>query len=100
MVELIELEIKKLKVFASALAVGVVAAIGTSIYVLSSLAYDSNKRAQEMNELRLQRPEVIYHNENVIGEETKDKYFVIDGKKAFVEIDGKTIEDYLGEKDD
>ncbi len=44
-------------------------------------------------EKKVREPQLI--EQNVIGNETTDKFYVIDGKNAYVEIDGKSAEEYF-----
>jgi hypothetical protein len=36
--------------------------------------------------------------DNVIGSSLNDRYYIVNGRKAFIEIDGKPVEEYFQEK--
>lgn len=47
--------------------------------------------------IKNQAPTII--TENVIGNKTPDRFYYIKGKRAYLEIDGKSVDDYFRSKD-
>ena len=47
----------------------------------------------------IENPKPIIITENVMGNKIPDKFYYVRGKRVYLGIDGKPIEDYLRSKD-
>ncbi|MBI2671912.1 hypothetical protein HYX16_03180 [Candidatus Woesearchaeota archaeon] len=59
-------------------------------------AFSANRDVLEIKDYLQKNSKV--HVIDVTGKETPDKFYEINGKRAYLEIDGKPIEDYIKEK--
>jgi len=47
----------------------------------------------------IENPKSIIITENVMGNKIPDKFYYVRGKRVYLEIDGKPLEDYLRSRD-
>jgi hypothetical protein len=66
---------------------------GASIATL--LDYATQQRTEEKVDKLLRRPTVKLMTENVIGSDANDVFYNIGERRAYLEIDGRSVEDYV-----
>ena len=65
--------------------------LGAAIFFSTLNIRDNLKNIEE----KIKRISPNLKIENVIGNETPDKFYEIDGRRVYLEIDGKPVEEYL-----
>lgn len=66
---------------------------GAMIGVLPSIYMSKNSLEKKIEELK-----PIVREEQVFGAQTPEKFYEIDGKRVYLEIDGKPMEQYFGDR--
>lgn len=79
------------------LGITVVAVIGGASIATIPDFIRQGKIERKVDKL-LQRPTIELRIDNVIGGETPEKFYEIDGKRVYLEIDGKPVEQYFRER--
>ena len=58
---------------------------------LGGLVQSDNRTAKILERM----PEQTLYTENVSGNETPDKFYLVNGQRAYLEIDGQPVESYI-----
>jgi len=71
-----------------------VTALASSVPIGMYLEGQKAIKREELEKAKIERGLVIQER-NVIGSDISDKFYEIDGKQVYLEIDGKPIEQYF-----
>lgn len=66
--------------------------IGGGTYI----GFKTDQRLEYIEE-KIEKPKHEIREENVIGEDSPEKFYEIDGKRVYLEIDGKPVEQHFRE---